>query len=89
MQKEHFEVLLEDIKGKFDLVLEGHDAIRQEIIRTRDELNEKIETNSFLIKAVNNKIDETEARLTKKIDGVAADLAAHRADMEGLLLTAY
>lgn len=24
MQKDHLEILLEDIRGKFDLVLEGH-----------------------------------------------------------------
>ncbi len=71
MQKDHLEILLEDIKGKFDLVLEGHDAIRHELQETRQELNEKIDMNSFLIKV-----------LDKKIDTVAADLTAHRVDTE-------
>lgn len=28
MEKEHLETLLEDIRGKFELVLEGHSAHR-------------------------------------------------------------
>lgn len=71
MQKNHLEILLEDIKSKVDLVIEGHDALRQEIQEARQELNEKIELNSFLVKGIN-----------KKIDDVAADLAAHRVDTE-------
>jgi hypothetical protein len=71
MKKDHLEILLEDIKGKFELVLEGHETLRKEIRDTREDLNEKIELNSSLIKVLN-----------KKIDGVAADLTAHRADTE-------
>ena len=66
MKKDHLEILLEDIKGKFELVLEGHETLRKEIRDTREDLNEKIELNSSLIKVLN-----------KKIDGVAADLTAH------------
>ena len=93
MKKDHFEVLLEEMKGQFTLVLEGHDAIRQEIQETRQELNEKIEMNSFAIKglekridgvedSLGKRIDGVEDNLTKKIDAVAADLTAHRADTE-------
>ena len=74
MKQEHIEILLEDIKGKFELVLEGHDAIRHEIRERTQELNEKIELNSFLIQGVNKKIDEVDARLGKKIDDVDAKL---------------
>ncbi|MBN2108000.1 MAG: hypothetical protein JW832_11295 [Deltaproteobacteria bacterium] len=82
MKKEHLEVLLEDIKSKFDLVLEGHDALRHELQETRQELNEKIDMNSFAIKGLEKRIDGVEDNLTKKIDAVAADLTAHRADTE-------
>jgi len=71
MQKEHFEVLLEDISGKFDLVLEGHAALDGKIERKFDELNEKIDNNSFKIDVLN-----------QKIDSVAKDLREHRADTE-------
>jgi predicted transcriptional regulator len=50
-EKERFEVLLEEIKGKVQLVLEGHDVIRSEIKQSeeriknelRDELGGKID----------------------------------------------
>ena len=75
MQKEHLEILLEDIRGKFDLVLEGHEVLRREIREVREESNAKHEQTALLIKAVSD-------HLSRKIDGVAADLAAHRKDTE-------
>ena len=71
MEKEHLEMILEDINGKFDLVLEGYSSLDKKLDTRFDELNEKIENNSFKIDVLN-----------KKIDGVAADLQAHRADTE-------
>ena len=71
MEKSHLEILLEDIRGKFDLVLEGHSALDKKIDDRFDEMNEKIEHNSFVIGVLN-----------QKIDAVAADLSAHRADTE-------
>ncbi len=64
MEKEHLEIILEDIRGKFDLVLEGHDVLRREILESRRELGEKISLVDF------------------KVDTVAAELKAHRADTE-------
>ena len=71
MEKEHLEMILEDINGKFDLVLEGYSALDKKLDTRFDELDEKIENNSFKIDVLN-----------KKIDGVAADLKAHRVDTE-------
>jgi len=71
MKKDHLEILLEDIRGKFDLVLEGHDVLRKGIRDTREELGEKVNLVDF-------KVDV----LDKKIGAVAADLAAHRRDTE-------
>jgi hypothetical protein len=71
MEKDHLEILLEDIRGKFDLVLEGHDVLHKEIRDTREELCEKVNLVDF-------KVDV----LDKKIDAVAADLSAHRRDTE-------
>ncbi len=85
MQKDHLEILLEDISSKFSLVLEGHDAIRAEMKTMHDNLTEKIEHNSFITNIVNQKVDKLEAKVDKleaKVDGIAADLAAHRADTE-------
>ena len=71
MEKGNLEMILEDINGKFDLVLEGYAALDKKLDTRFDELNEKIENNSFKIDVLNN-----------KIDGVAVELKAHRADTE-------
>ena len=70
MEKDHLEILLEDINGKFNLVLEGYTALDKKIDTRFDELNEKIENNSFMIGVLNNKIDAVDERLSKKIDAV-------------------
>lgn len=75
MQKDHLEILLEDIRGKFDLVIEGHAALDKKIDIRFDELDEKIEHNSFMIGALNNKIDAVDERLSKKIDAVDEKLS--------------
>ncbi|MDO9123595.1 MAG: hypothetical protein Q7V12_04125 [Deltaproteobacteria bacterium] len=82
MEKDHLEILLEDIHGKFDLVLEGHDVLRKEIRDTREELCEKINSVDFKVETLNQKIDGVRDELGQKIDAVAEDLAAHRRDTE-------
>ena len=82
MKKEHLEMILEDISGKFDLVLEGYSSLDKKLDTRFDELNEKIENNSFKIDVLNKKIDGVENSLGKKVDGVAAELKAHRVDTE-------
>lgn len=74
MEKDHLEILLEDIRGKFDLVLEGHDVLRKEIKESRDESNAKHEHTAFLIDTLNKKIDSVDTRLNDKIDSVEARL---------------
>ena len=78
MKKEHFEILLEDMNRKFDLVLEWHEALRKDIQDARDEFNAKHDHTSFLIQTISKKVDGLEA----KVDAVAADVSAHRADTE-------
>ncbi len=76
MEKDHLEILLEDIRGKFDLVLEGHEVLRKEIRGVRDDSNVRHEHTAFLITALNNKIDNVETRLSARIDGVETKLTA-------------
>ncbi len=71
MEKGNLKMILEDISSKFDLVLEGQESLRKEMHGIRDELSEKIDNNTFAIHALN-----------QKIDGVAADMKAHRSDTE-------
>jgi archaellum component FlaC len=82
MDKDHLEILLEDIRGKFDLVLEGHGALHKEIRDTREELCEKINLVDFKVETLNQKIDGVRDELGQKIDAVATDLTAHRRDTE-------
>ncbi|GAB6064804.1 hypothetical protein [Deferrisoma palaeochoriense] len=76
MKKEHFEILLEDIREKFDLVLEGHEVLRADIERARQESRERDEHLLFLIQALDDKIDGVDARLGAKIDEVDTRLSA-------------
>ncbi|MBD1399618.1 hypothetical protein [Pelovirga terrestris] len=83
MKQEYIEILLEEMNGKFDLVLEGHQTLQREIRETRVELKEDIELCNFKIDILNTKIDgvaadfkATDQRLSAKIDGVDADLKA-------------
>ena len=71
MEQSHLEILLEDIRSKFELVLEGHSVLNNKIDAFRAESNEKHEQTAFLLKAMSG-----------KLDNVAADLSAHRADTE-------
>ena len=82
MKKEHFEILLEDMNSKFELILEGHAALNRKMDIKFSELSEKIDHNSFKIDTLNKKIDAVDEKLSKKIDAVAVDLKAHRSDTE-------
>ncbi len=75
MKKDHLEILLEDIRGKFDLVLEGHDTLRKEIRDSREELCEKINLVDFKVGTLNQKIDGVRDDLNQKIDGVESRLS--------------
>ena len=68
IQSEHFQ-------HKLDIVVEGHEVLRKEIRDTREELCEKIKLVDFKLETMNETMNE-------KIDAVAADLSAHRADTE-------
>ena len=93
MEKDNLEILLEDIRGKFDLVLEGHSSLHKRIDRAEQNLNDKISLVDFKVGVLNKKIDGVHNELNQKIDGVrdglgqkidavAADIAAHRRDTE-------
>jgi hypothetical protein len=82
MEKENPEILLEDIRGKFDLVLEGHQVLHKQIQVSEQKLTERINLVDFKVEALNQKVDNVEIRLSQKIDDVAEDLKAHRADTE-------
>jgi len=82
MDKDNLEISLEDIRGKFDLVLEGHSSLHKRIDKAEQNLNDNISLVDFKVGVLNQKIDDVRDELGQKIDAVAADIAAHRRDTE-------
>ena len=78
MKNDHLEIILEDIRSKFDIVIEGHASLDAKMDTMQRELAEKIDRVDFKVDVVNKRVDA----LDKKLDAVAADLTAHRADTE-------
>ncbi|KAF0119281.1 MAG: KID repeat-containing protein, partial [bacterium] len=70
MDKDNLEILLEDIRGKFDLVLEGHSSLHKRIDKAEQNLNDKISLVDFKVGVLDKKIDDVHDKLDKKIDGV-------------------
>ena len=77
MQKEHFEILLESVDSKMQLVLEGYSVLANQIKDTKTELIERVDLVDFKLDVLNKKIDgvaadlkATDEKLTRKIDAV-------------------
>ena len=87
MQKDHFEIVLESIESKIQLVLEGYSVLDKRIQDTRDELVEKITMTDLKVDILNDKIDKVAADLKKtdsKLDKVAADLKKTDKKLDGV-----
>lgn len=67
-KRDHVIVLLEDMQSKFDLLIEGHASLRQEMKGGMEALRQEVRDNRVI--------------LEQMIKGVATDLAAHREDTE-------
>ena len=53
MQKDHLEIILKDMLGKFDLVLEGNEILRSDIREMRTELKKGIDLCNFKLDTLN------------------------------------
>jgi vacuolar-type H+-ATPase subunit I/STV1 len=73
--KRHIGILSEDFQPKLDIVAEGHQMLSEKLDSVESQLSHRID-------GVEQRIDELDVKLSNKIDAVAADLAAHRADTE-------
>lgn len=71
MELKYVEILLEMMRSRFDLLLEGHATLRAELQEYRRESNERHDLTEFLPKA-----------LARDVGQLRTDLAAHRADTE-------
>jgi len=81
-ERRHFEVVLEQILHEVRTVAEGHEVLRNEIKTSHNELEEKINLNTSLIKhgveTLDARIDGVENRLSVRIDGVRDELRETR-----------
>jgi len=60
-------IILEDIRGKVGLVLECQKSLLNGMDRCCDALGRKIDKNTFLLSALNDKIDNVRTELCGKI----------------------
>ena len=67
MNERYMEALLEEVRGKFDLVMEGYEALRAEIRESRRESNEKHAFTALQIRILNDKIDNVATELRGEI----------------------
>ena len=82
MEKEHLEIILENIDKKFDIVIEDYSTLDRKIDNLAKKTDERFDLVDFKFSILNDKIDAVEETLTGKIDTVASDLKAHRKDTE-------
>lgn len=93
MKQEHFEILLEEMNSKFDIVIEGQQVLHSEILDLGRKTDERFDLVDFKIDTLNkkidgvdeklgNRIDSVEENLGQKIDSVATELKVHRTDTE-------
>lgn len=56
MDQSYMEILFEEMRGKFDLVLEGYATLRAEIQKFRRESNEKHDLTAFKIQVLSDEV---------------------------------
>jgi archaellum component FlaC len=70
MEKEHFEILLEDMRSNFELVMErlesSHKELKREIQEHRGETQEKFDMIAYMLERLQKKDIEFE----KRFDGI-------------------
>lgn len=92
MEQKYMEILLEEMRGQFSLVLEGHAALHARIDDVRRELVERIDLTDFKVQILTDEVkglkdDVAElktdvAQLKVDVAELKENLAAHRADTE-------
>ncbi|MBL4775708.1 MAG: hypothetical protein JKY87_06605 [Mariprofundus sp.] len=73
-EKQYLEVLMEEMNGKFSLVLEGHDAIRREFSEQLTEVRQKQDMFESLLKFSHDELKE-------EIQGVRIELKETRGEL--------
>jgi hypothetical protein len=86
MQKDHLEILLESIDSKFQITLEAFQSLNTKIDTKVDELRVELKQDIAVVDSkvmgLSKRLDAVEARLSREIAEVKADLGAHRDNTE-------
>ncbi|MFH0879388.1 MAG: hypothetical protein V2A34_06710 [Lentisphaerota bacterium] len=89
VKQEHFEILLEEMRGHFQVALEGQSALSQKMdafderhAQRSDHLEALIRTSHLDLSGQINKLDGRLDPIETKLDVVARSLEEHRADTE-------
>lgn len=84
LKKEHFEVLLEEIRSDVKLALEGHQGLNRKLDEVKSELGEQIDVVRIGLQGVKTDLQgvkadlrNVERNLGKKIDDVKTALDYH------------
>jgi len=75
MEKNHMEIILEDIQSKFELLVEGHVGLNERMDKLEENFESRAQQTERLMSSFHR---ETRTQ----IKAVADDLAAHRTDTE-------
>lgn len=81
MQKDHFEVVLESIDGKFQQMLECFSTLDAKIDRVEERLTDKIELVDAKVLGLAKRVDAVEKRLSGEIAEVRGEIAEVRHDL--------
>jgi len=73
-EKQYFEILMEEMNGKFSLVLEGHAAIRQEFKEQIDEIKEEQQLFKSLLQVSHEELKEEIQAVYKRSEARDAEL---------------
>lgn len=85
MQKEHFEILLQSMDSKFNLVLEGFSVLNKKIDDESDARREDTALLNVKISALTNRFDAVDIRLDnieERLDTMNGELTSHRNNTE-------
>lgn len=87
MKKEHFEILLEDMRSNFELVLEGHASLNAKMDGMRQEFEERFDRNDFEMKVMKEKIVSLDHKVTgldQKVDDLDLKITNLDQKVDGL-----
>ncbi|MFH1037986.1 MAG: hypothetical protein V1789_04850 [PVC group bacterium] len=76
-EKERFEVLMEHMDRKFDVILEGHQVLRRDIGEVREEARELNRETELKLNLVAKNLQEQIGKIDQKLDTIGEKVEEH------------